>query len=234
MIINSINFENILHDKSFKSNCCIILHLKTIKELLMLSLDKNYYLNDDVIFLAQDLLGKIIQTEIDGIVCSGMIVETEAYKAPEDKASHAYNNRLTARTSTMFSEGGLAYIYFVYGFHNLFNVVTGPEGIPHAILIRAIQPLTNIEEMMKRRGFKHQNVNLTNGPGKLCKALGITRDFNGIDLSDTKTEISIFDDKIHIEKGDIICSPRIGIDYAQEYANKPWRFRIKGNKWTGK
>ncbi len=197
-------------------------------------LDKNYFINDDVIYLAQDLLGKIIKTDIDGVECNGMIVETEAYKAPEDKASHAYNNRLTTRTSTMFAEGGVAYIYFVYGFHNMFNVVTGPEGIPHAILVRAIEPLTNIESMMLRRGFQHQNVELTNGPGKLCKALGIDRAFNGIDLTDTKTEISIFDANIHIEKENIISSPRIGVAYAQEYAKKPWRFRIKGNKWVGK
>ena len=197
-------------------------------------LDKEYFLNDDVVFLAQDMLGKIIQTKIDKAICSGMIVETEAYRAPEDKASHAYNNKYTIRTSTMFSEGGIAYIYFVYGFHNMFNVVTGPAGIPHAILIRAIEPLSNIEEMMIRRGFENQNVELTNGPGKLCKALGITREFNGIDLTDTKTEISILSADIHIKKENLLSTPRIGVAYAQEYAQKLWRFRIKGNKWAGK
>lgn len=153
---------------------------------------------------------------------------------PEDKASHAYNNRLTHRTKTMFEQGGRAYIYLVYGFHHMFNVVTGPEGVPHAILIRAVEPFENMEIMLERRAYKKAEPDLTNGPGKLSQALGISTRLNGIDLTCAQAQIHICENGFNCDDSDIIASPRVGIDYAEEYILKPWRFRLKGNPWAGK
>jgi DNA-3-methyladenine glycosylase len=200
-----------------------------MKELLPVE----YYLNPDVIEVAIDLVGKFIVSEIEGKMTSGIIVETEAYKAPEDKASHAYKNKLTSRTKTMFEEGGTAYIYLVYGFHHLFNVVTGPKGTAHAILIRAIQPVDNIELMMKRRDSDSLTNNLSNGPGKWTEAMGITKDFNEIKLYKPDSPIRIYNTGNFYPENEILISPRVGIPYAEEYIEKPWRFRLKGNAWIG-
>ncbi|MBK7094151.1 MAG: DNA-3-methyladenine glycosylase [Saprospiraceae bacterium] len=201
-----------------------------MKELLPLE----FYLKSDVVSLARDLIGKLIVSDIEGAKTSGIIVETEAYKAPEDKASHAYNNKLTSRTRTMFEDGGISYIYLVYGFHHLFNVVTGPEGTAHAILVRAIQPVENIELMMIRRRAGFLSYNLTNGPGKWTEAMGINRGLNGVRLYMPDSPIQIYrTENIYTEK-EIISSPRIGIPYAQDFIDKPWRFRLKGNAWTGR
>lgn len=201
-----------------------------MKELLPIE----FYLKSDVVSLARDLIGKLIVSEIEGAMTSGIIVETEAYKAPEDKASHAYNNKLTSRTMTMFEEGGISYIYLVYGFHHLFNVVTGSEGTAHAILVRAIQPVENIELMMSRRSSDSLSYNLTNGPGKWTEAMGINRGLNGVKLYMPDSPIKIYrTENIYTEK-EIISSPRVGIPYAEDYIDKPWRFRLKGNAWIGK
>lgn len=195
-------------------------------------LSEKYFQNQDVLFLAKDLLGKLIVSEIDNQIASGIIVETEAYKGPDDKASHAYNNRLTNRTKTMFETGGLAYIYLNYGIHHLFNVVTGYEGLPHAVLVRAIEPVDGIDIMLKRRNKSDLSPALTNGPGKWTQALGITTHLNGIKLYNEKSKIRIYD--VENDINEIIESPRVGIDYAEEYIRMPWRYRIKGNKWVGK
>ena len=195
-------------------------------------LSRDFYLRDDVILIAKELLGKVIVSKTGGKLTSGIIVETEAYQGPEDKASHAYGNRMTQRTKTMFKLGGTAYIYLNYGIHSLFNVVTNREGIPHAVLIRAIEPLDGLEIMMQRRKMNKPNYNLSNGPGKLTQALGITTKLNGIDLCDDKSPVTIEDRNIFFP--DFHAGPRVGIDYAGEYKYKPWRFRAAESKWTGK
>ena len=187
----------------------------------MIPLSKDFYLQNDVVTLAKELIGKTLLTEIDGKLTGGMIIETEAYKGAEDKASHAYKNRRTKRTEVIFATGGVAYIYLCYGMHNLLNVVTGEKDTPHAILIRGLVPLVGMEEMQKRRNGKKK---LTNGPGTVCQALGIDRRHNGHPL----TEIPLW-----IEEGEkipskhIIATPRIGIDYAEDHSLLPWRFLLQ-------
>lgn len=186
-------------------------------------LPHSFYESDDVKELSQALLGKVLVTEIDGCLTSGVIVETEAYQGPEDKASHAYNNRCTERTKTMFLSGGVAYVYLCYGIHNLFNVVTNKKGIPHAILVRALQPLEGVEHMQKRTNNVKSHL-ICAGPGKLTKALGIGRQLDGLSLS--KSPIWIEDRGKLIQSMKIRSGPRIGIDYAEEFKSKPWRYWI--------
>lgn len=198
--------------------------------LISVLLKREFYLDTDPVCLARELLGKILCSHVEGSYCEGVIVETEAYKAPEDKASHAYGNRLTERTSTMFGEGGRCYIYLCYGIHEMFNIVSAPENIAHAILIRAIEPLEGLETMRKRRGRIKEDKNLGNGPGKLCKAMGISRNLNGQILYHKNSLLSIRDPGPSAIN--ILAGPRVGIAYAGECANWPWRFRIKDNPYT--
>ena len=195
-------------------------------------LERSFYLREDALSIAKELLGKVIVSKIDDKFCSGIIVETEAYIAPEDRASHAFGNKLTKRTKTMFAKGGTAYIYLIYGFHSLFNVVSNREGVPHAILVRAIEPLEGVDIMMQRRKMQKLNYNLSNGPGKLTQAMGITTKYDGLDLCDIDSPVQIWDKGI--EFANIIASPRVGIDYAGEYKDKPWRFRAGDSDWIGK
>ncbi|MFN7118444.1 MAG: DNA-3-methyladenine glycosylase [Saprospiraceae bacterium] len=197
-------------------------------------LAKEFYLRDDVVQIAQDLLGKLLITEIDGERTVGKIVETEAYRAPEDKASHAYNNRRTARTEVMFAEGGRAYVYLCYGIHHLFNVVTNVENVAHAVLIRAVEPVENVELMRLRRGMDLVKPNLTAGPGALAQAMGISTFYSGIDLTSENSVIRIEDDGVIVGMEEIIASPRVGVAYAQEWAALPWRFRVKDSIWTSR
>ncbi len=186
-------------------------------------LPKDFYLSTDVIGIAKELLGKILISYIDRKLTAGIIVETEAYMAPADKASHAYNNKKTQRTITMFQAGGIAYVYLCYGMHNLFNVVTGPKHTPHAILIRALEPCVGLDIMQNRL---QNSKKLTKGPALLTKALNITTKHNGIQL--VKKQIWI---EHHITPNKIIATTRIGVNYAKEYALKPWRFYIADNPW---
>lgn len=156
-------------------------------------LSKDFYLRDDVVQIAQDLLGKFLITELDGERTVGKIVETEAYRGPEDKASHAYSNRRTRRTEVMFAEGGTAYVYLCYGIHHLFNVVTNVKDIPHAVLIRAVEPVENIETMLLRRNIKVLKPNVTGGPGALSQAMGITTAYSGVSLIAESSVIRIED-----------------------------------------
>lgn len=190
----------------------------------------NFYLNKDVIEVGQKLLGKYLFTKIDGVLTGGMITETESYKGIEDKACHAYMGEKTNRNEKMFEKGGIAYVYLCYGMHSLLNVVTNTKGEPEAVLIRAIEPIVGIDMMQKRRNKIKVERSLTAGPGSLSKALGITKKING--KSFKSENIWIEDKDVKILKKDIICSKRVGIDYAEEYINKPWRFRIKESKWT--
>jgi DNA-3-methyladenine glycosylase len=195
-------------------------------------LKKEFYLREDVVLISKELLGKFLYTNTDGKLTGGMIVETEAYHAPEDKASHAFENKRTPRTENFYHQGGISYVYLCYGIHHLFNVVTKKKDRPHAILIRAIEPTEGIDTMLKRRGKTKLTPELTAGPGSLTMALGINSKHNGISLfGDT---IWLEDKGISVKKNQIIASPRVGVDYAEEWAIKPWRFRIKNNPWTSK
>lgn len=193
-------------------------------------LTEKFYLDERVTDLSEALLGKFLCTNIEGCYTSGMIVETEAYRAPDDKASHAFGNRRTKRTEIMYQTGGLAYIYLCYGIHHLFNVVTGPVGSAHAILIRALEPVEGIGHMLRRRKMAQVSHRLTNGPGILTVALGLHTQWNGESLL-TPKHIWIEDRNSSINPHDVIRSPRVGVDYAEECASWNWRFRIKENSW---
>lgn len=197
----------------------------------MKKLNKNFY-NGDTIEIAKNLLGKILVHSIDGAEIMGRIVEVEAYIGAVDKACHCYNNKRTKRTEVMFGPSGYAYIYLIYGMYHCMNVVTEKEGEGSAILIRALEPLYGVNQMSLNRygkGLddinKRQLKNLTNGPGKLCRALKITKENYGDDL--TGNRLFIADDGYNCT--DIGISKRINIDYAEEAKEFEWRFFIKGN-----
>lgn len=196
-----------------------------------MKLNEDFYQGSNVVQIAKKLLGKALFTNRDGIVTGGLIVETEAYSWKE-RGCHAYDARKTNRNAIMFQKGGHAYVYLCYGIHYLFNVVTNVEGTADAVLIRAIEPLAGIEEMKTRRGTLNNPFHLTSGPGKLSKALGIDRSFNGKFL--LNNEVWIEDVDKHIARKDIEASPRIGIDYAGEDASLLWRFCVKGNRWVSR
>ena len=194
-------------------------------------LRREFYTRPNVLTVARELLGKLLVVPAkNGRRISGMIVEAEAYRGPQDRASHAYGGRRTNRTETMYDLGGTAYVYFVYGMYYQFNVVTSVRNIPHAVLIRALQPVEGIDVIRKRRHGQPDH-NLTNGPGKLCIALGIDRKLDRADL---------LGNKVWIEEGETIArsriasGPRIGIDYAEEWIEKPWRFWIKDNPYVSR
>lgn len=189
-----------------------------------------YYQTEDVVGLAQDLLGKFLVTRIDNKLCSGMIVETEAYRGPDDRACHAYNNRRTPRTEVMFSQGGVAYIYVCYGMHHLMNVVTGPNDYAHAILIRALEPTDGLATMAARRNLNVSDSKLTKGPGALSVALGLTSQLSGISLAKPSSPVWIEDRKIRFQPEEICKSTRIGVESAGDAAHWPWRFFVKGHK----
>lgn len=197
-----------------------------------MKLSPEYYLNEDVVALAKDLLGKVLYTNIDGQITAGIIVETEAYFGIKDKASHAYGGRRTNRTETMYSQGGVAYVYLCYGMHNLFNVVSSVKDDPHAVLIRAIEPLIGQAIIEERRNMPITKPAISSGPGSAAKALGIDRSFNLKNLSGN--EIWIEDHQLHYQDDEIFAGPRVGIAYAKEHALLPWRFFIKGNPYVSK
>ncbi|MDO4300895.1 MAG: DNA-3-methyladenine glycosylase [Clostridia bacterium] len=191
-----------------------------------MKLNKKFYTRDALV-VAKELLGKYLVREIDGHKLISMITETEAYKS-YDKACHAYNYKLTPRTSVIFKEGGIAYVYFTYGMYHCFNVVTDKEGEPSAVLIRSIEPISDMEYMSNLRYkknysdlTKYQLKNFSNGPGKLCMAYGIDRELNGENL---------MGNKLYITEGKKISSfktgKRIGIDYAEEAKDYLWRFYL--------
>ena len=192
----------------------------------------SYYLNPDVLFLAKDLLGKVLFTQIDGDVTAGVIVETEAYFGVQDKASHAYGGRRTNRTETLYQHGGISYVYLCYGIHHLFNIVSSVEGEPHAVLIRAIEPLIGLDIMETRRKIAATKAAISSGPGSAAKALGIDRTFNEKEL--TGEEIWIEDHNIRYTPDQIAAVPRVGVAYAQEDALLPWRFFVTDNKYVSK
>jgi len=196
----------------------------------MQKLSKNFYHREDVITISKELLGKILITNFNKNLTSGMIVETEAYAGLTDKASHTYNGKRTPRTKTMYESGGVAYVYLCYGIHHLFNIVTNVKNIPHAVLIRAIQPQKGLDIMLNRRSKTKKTFSLTAGPGSLSKALGISIKKSGISL--LSNHIWVEDQNISLKNRDIIASPRVGVQFAEEDAKNHWRFRIKNNPWV--
>ena len=182
--------------------------------------------------IAQELLGKYLYTNINGVLTGGMIVETEAYAGENDQACHAHLNRRTKRTEIMYQKGGVAYVYLVYGIYHLFNIITNEQDRADAVLVRAIEPELGVEEMLLRRNMASIRQNLTAGPGVLSIALGIDKRHYGTDL--TGDTIWVEDKGIRLPAGDIASGSRVGIDYAGEDALLPWRFWVKGNKWVSR
>jgi DNA-3-methyladenine glycosylase len=195
-------------------------------------LKPSYYQNPDVEFVARDLLGKILYTNKDGQVTAGLITETEAYFGGEDKASHAFGNRRTARTEIMYGPGGFAYVYLCYGIHYLLNVVVSDSDDPKCVLIRAVEPYAGQEIIEERRKMPVTHPAVSSGPGSLSKALGIDGSFNKEDLS--KDKIWIEDVGNRYAPDEIAAVPRVGIAYAREHALLPLRFYLKDNKFVSK
>lgn len=196
----------------------------------MKKLDTGFYNRADVVKIAKELLGKVLVTQFGDTITSGRIVETEAYAGPIDRASHAFGGRRTNRTEVMYHPGGTAYVYLCYGIHHLFNVVTNQKDIPHAVLVRAVDPLQGINTMLARTGKKRADYTLTKGPGNVSKALGINTGHTGLNLLDD--EIYIAADDFAVNRKDIIATPRIGVDYAGEDAKLPYRFILRDNPYV--
>jgi DNA-3-methyladenine glycosylase len=194
-------------------------------------LPRAFYTRPNVVAVARDLLGKLLVVPTaNGKRVSGIIVETEAYRGPLDRAAHSYGGRRTKRVEPMYGVGGTAYVFFVYGMYYQFNVVTNAAEVPHAVLIRAVEPVDGIELMRKRRNGQPDH-NLTNGPGKLCIAMGIDRRLDGADLLGDHVWLETCE---KIGRSRILSGPRICIDYAQEWVTKPWRFWIKDNPFVSR
>jgi len=194
-------------------------------------LPQSFYVNDDVVQVAKSLIGCRLFTSIEGVLTGGIIVETEAYNGRTDCACHAFPNKRTPRTSVMYEQGGVAYVYFVYGMHYLFNIVTHKEGFADAVLIRAIEPVHGVEDMMLRRGINKCSQDLTGGPARLTKALGIDKSMNRLSLMENKVWV---EEPLANYTFEIGVSERIGVDYAGEDALLPWRFYAIGNKFVSK
>lgn len=182
-----------------------------------LPLTRDFYARP-VLSVAKACIGKLLVHRTEQGLVAGRIVESEAYRGPEDRAAHSYGGRRTARTEVMFGPPGFAYVFFVYGMHYQFNLVTTKDGAPHAVLIRAVEPVVGVELMAERRKLPPTARELTNGPGKLCQALAIGRECYGVDLCGSK---------LFLAEGPSVRSAtatRIGVDYAGDWAEKPWRF----------
>ena len=193
-------------------------------------LPRDFYTRSNVLTVARELLGKLLVVSDNGKRVAGLVVETEAYRGPHDRASHAYGGRRTNRTETMYGSGGTAYVYFVYGMYYQFNVVTNVKDVPHAVLIRGVEPVEGIE-LMRRRRHGQPDHNLTNGPGKLCIALGIDRSLDRADLLGNKVWL---EEGPGVPRARIASGPRIGIDYAEEWVDKPWRFWLRNNPYVSR
>lgn len=190
-----------------------------------------FYTNTDTVGVARALLGKTLVTQFDGNRTAGIICETEAYCGTEDRGCHAYNRRYTDRTRIMYAEGGVTYVYLCYGIHHLFNVVTHQANEPHAVLIRAIEPVEGIEAMLQRRDQKKFSPGLGAGPGLVSQCLGLTTKHTGISLLEDSIWIT---DAPQLPDASIISSPRVGMHFSGPYKTIPWRFRIAGSPFTSK
>lgn len=201
----------------------------------MRKLGIDFYQRANVLQIAKELLGKILVTNWSGPdgyreETSGRIVEVEAYNGVIDKASHASGGRRTNRNEIMYADGGVAYVYLCYGIHHLFNVVTNKKETPHAILIRALEPMTGVDVMLERTRKKQLDNSLTRGPGNVSKALGIFTKHTGESL--LSQTLFIAEDDFDWSKRELATSSRIGVDYAGEDAKLPYRFFIKGNPFV--
>jgi DNA-3-methyladenine glycosylase len=191
----------------------------------------SFYQRDDTLAIARELLGKLlVAPDSNGRRVSGVIVETEAYLGEIDKAAHSYGGRRTARNEITYAPGGHVYVFFVYGMYYQLNLVTGLVDSPQVVLVRGIEPVEGIDIMIERRG-NMKDTNLTSGPGKLCIAFGIDRSFNGEDLSGERVWV---EEHKTFKVGEISSGPRVGIDYAEEFIEMPWRYWVKGNKYVSK
>jgi DNA-3-methyladenine glycosylase len=193
-------------------------------------LDSAFYDRKDVTKIARELLGKILVTRFEGIRSSGRIVETEAYAGVNDRASHAFGGRRTARSEDLYGQPGTVYMYVCYGMHHLFNVITNKKDIPHGILIRALEPLEGLDQMLERTGKTFADYTITKGPGNLSRALGLSKLNSGKNLF--SDEIFIEDDGLRYKKDQIIITRRIGVESAREDAELPYRFIVKGNPYV--
>ncbi|MEQ9288337.1 MAG: DNA-3-methyladenine glycosylase [Cyclobacteriaceae bacterium] len=201
-----------------------------IEEISSIKIQPAFFIGDDPVKIARELIGKTLVSDINGQLTKGIIVETEAYRGVNDKACHANNGKMTKRNEVMYGEGGQAYVYLCYGIHHLFNIVTNRKDKADAVLVRALQAVEG-EAYMKER-FTSRRRLLLNGPGVLTKAMGITTAFSGE---------SLMGNTVWLEEGicgfppdEIVVSRRIGIDYAEEDAELPWRFYWKGNENVSK
>ncbi|HNW83560.1 MAG TPA: DNA-3-methyladenine glycosylase [bacterium] len=194
-------------------------------------LDIKFY-EQSALSVAKELLGKHLVRKIGRHRIITKIVETEAYCGPEDKACHAFDNRRTSRTETMFMPGGHAYIYLIYGLNHCLNIVTEKSDVPHAVLIRAVEPVEGLDLIKKNRPLIKNIYDFTNGPGKLTKALNIDMNLNGYDII-KGTELYI-ENNPEISEISIVKTKRVNIDYAGEFKDKPWRFYIKDNPFVSK
>jgi DNA-3-methyladenine glycosylase len=194
-----------------------------------MKVNADYYQNEDVLFLARDLIGKVLCTNIHHQLVKGLIVETEAYNGVDDRACHAFGGRKTKRNEAMFQNGGIAYVYLCYGLHHLFNVVTSVENDPKAVLIRGIVPIEGIEIVFERRKNKQSALQIGIGPGKTSQCMGITTELNTASL--TGIEIWIEDYQITVETNEIHVGPRVGVEYAGADALLPYRYQwLKPNR----
>jgi DNA-3-methyladenine glycosylase len=193
-------------------------------------LDHSFYDRKNVLKIARDLLGKILVTQFDGVRSSGRIVETEAYNGVNDRACHAFGGRRTTRTEHLYGGPGTVYVYICYGMHHLFNVITNKKGIPHAVLIRALEPLEGVTEMLYRTGKPLADFTLTKGPGNLARAMGVNKIHTGRNLF--SEEIFIVDDGLRYRSDQVAITKRIGVESAREDAELPYRFIVKGNPYV--
>ncbi|MFD2532885.1 DNA-3-methyladenine glycosylase [Gracilimonas halophila] len=193
---------------------------------------RSFYERDDVVSISKELVGKVLCTNVDGVSTSAMIVETEAYNGRTDRACHAYPDVRTKRTETLYLKPGIAYVYLCYGIHHLFNIVTNKEGLADAVLIRAVKPLEGESYMAERRGQEQIKPSISNGPGKLAQALGITTSYDKTDL--LGETIWVEDRGIKVPLDAIKAGKRIGVEYAGKDADLPWRFTLKNSEWVSR
>ena len=195
-------------------------------------LSRDFYERPDVVQIAKELLGKTLVSQVDGIYTAARITEVEAYAGRDDKTCHANNGLRSARTEVMYGQGGIAYVYLCYGMHHLFNVVCNQEGLADAVLVRAVEPLEGKDQMLERRKKARIDKSLSSGPATLSQALGFkTKLHYGKDLLG---DLIWIEEAASLKPSQIIVSTRIGVDYAEEDALKPWRFYEANSPWVSK
>jgi DNA-3-methyladenine glycosylase len=207
-------------------NKCFIYQATLFKTMI---LQQSFY-QRDILVVARELLGKVLVHKSSAGTTSGRIVETEAYRGPEDHAAHSFGGRRTARNEVMYGPKGRAYVYFIYGMYYCINVTAGEVlGKPEAVLLRALEPVEGGDIIAMRRGGQVKVVELTNGPGKLCMAMDISKTQNKADLTIPPLYV---EDAPLIAQEDILATTRVGVDYSGEWKNRPWRFYVKGNRFV--